>query len=160
MTRRTGAGASINPDHIAVHWAAIILLAASLVAAGVASIDGLLHAALWMVPAPLAWTLPVAVDVFLVATAIATLALRKRGARWAAGMTAGMTFVLVAFSAATNWLYVDATAETGPAAAYGPWIKAAMPVLLLAATEIVAALTTTRNAKRPTRRRKPRRKTS
>lgn len=50
MTRRTGAGASINPDHIAVHWAAIVLLAASLVAAGVASIDGLLHAALWMVP--------------------------------------------------------------------------------------------------------------
>jgi hypothetical protein len=158
MTRRTGSGASINPDHIAVHWAAIVLLAASLVAAGVASIDGLLHAALWMVPPALAWTLPVAVDVFLVATAIATLALRKRGARWAAWMTAGMTVVLVLFSAATNWLYVASTAQPGPAAWYGPWIKAAMPVLLLAATEIVAALTTTKNAPRPTRRRKPRRK--
>ena len=145
MKRRTGAGASINPDHIGFHWAAIIFLFAAVVAAGVASIEGLTHAALWIVPPGLAWTLPVAVDVFLIATAIATLSLRKRGATGAAIMTMTMTFLLVGFSAVVNWLYISTSNAPGtPEATYGPWIKAAMQILLLAATEIVAALTTTR----------------
>jgi hypothetical protein len=54
--------------------------------------------------------------------------------------------VLVAFSSTANWLYVFETTEPGTAAhAYGPWLKAAMPILLLAAVEIIAALTSTRN---------------
>ena len=146
MRRRTGAASTINPDNIVLYWAVIALLVGAVIAAGVASIDGLIHAAAWMVPQALQWTLAVAVDVFLVGTALATLALRKRGAYWEAIGVATITLVLVAFSSSVNWLYVFTSTEPDTDAyLYGPWIKAAMPVLLLAATEIVAALTSTRN---------------
>lgn len=99
-----------------------------------------------MVPDYLQWTLPVAVDVFLVATALATLALRKRGARVAAFGVGVVTLVLVVFSSTANWLYVyESTVPGTPDHLYGPWLKAAMPILLLAAVEIIAALTSTRN---------------
>lgn len=146
MSRRTGAAHTINPDSYALYVMVIILLCGAVIAAGVASIDGLIHAAAWMVPPALQWTLAVAVDVFLVGTALATLALRKRGAYLAAIGVAVITLVLVGFSSTANWLYVHTSTEPGTDAhLYGPWIKAAMPVLLLAATEIVAALTSTRN---------------
>ncbi|MEO5920465.1 MAG: hypothetical protein ABIQ01_04905 [Pseudolysinimonas sp.] len=145
-SRRTGAGATWNSDHIVVHWIVVALLLGAVVSAGVASIDGLLHAAHWIVPAPLLWTLPVAVDVFLFGTALATLALRRRGAIAATIACVVITLVLVLFSASMNWLYIYTTVgiDTTEGLA-GAWIKAAMPVLLLAATEIVAALTSTRN---------------
>lgn len=144
--RKTGAGHTLNPDSYGIYIAVIVMLCGAVIAAGVASVDGLIHAAAWMVPPPLQWTLPVAVDVFLVGTALATLALRKRGAYWEAGGVAFITAVLVAFSAVTNWLYVTTSTEPGTEAhAYGPFIKASMPILLLAATEIVAAMTSTRN---------------
>lgn len=145
-SRRTGAGATWNSDHIAVHWIVVVLLLAAVVSAGIASIEGLLHAAAWIVPPPLQWTLPVAVDVFLFATALATLALRRRGAYGAVIACMVMTLVLVLFSATTNWLYIYTTVGIGTTEGLaGAWIKASMPVLLLAATEIVAALTSTRN---------------
>ena len=135
----------LNPDNVILYWLVVALLCGAVVAAGVASVDGLLHAAEWASPG-LRWTLPVAVDVFLVGTALATLALRKRGAYWATIGCALVTLILVSFSASANWLYVYTSSEPGSdAQAYGPWIKAAMPVLLLAATEIVASLTSTRN---------------
>lgn len=146
MSRRTGAGHTLNPDSFYLYLVVIVLLCGAVVAAGVASIDGLVHAAAWMVPPVLQWTLAVAVDVFLVATALATLALRKRGAIMAALGCGVVTLVLVLFSSTVNWLYVfTSTAPGSEAHLYGPWIKASMPVLLLAATEIVAALTSTRN---------------
>lgn len=146
MTRKTGAAHTINPDSYALYIVVIVFLCGAVVAAGVASVDGLVHAAAWMVPPILQWTLPVAVDVFLVGTALATLALRKRGAHLAAIGVAAITLSLVAFSSTANWLYLYASTEPGTDEhTYGPWIKAAMPVLLLAATEIVAALTSTRN---------------
>ncbi len=146
MSRRTGAGHTLNPDSYSLYLVVIILLCGAVVAAGVASVDGLVHAAAWMVPTVLQWTLPVAVDVFLVGTALATLALRKRGAYLAAVGCAVVTLVLVGFSSTTNWLYVHTSTDPGTDShLYGPWIKASMPVLLLAATEIVAALTSTRN---------------
>jgi len=143
---KTGAGRTVNPDSIGIYYAVVVFLCAAVLAAGVASVEGLLHAAAWMVPDYLQWTLPVAVDVFLVGTALATLALRKRGARWAAFGVAVVTLVLVAFSSTANWLYVFESTEPGsPDHMYGPWLKAAMPILLLAAVEIIAALTSTRN---------------
>lgn len=147
MTRhRTGAGSTVNPDSIGIYYTVVILLCAAVVAAGVASVDGLVHAAAWMVPPALQWTLPVAVDVFLVGTALATLALRKRGAWLAALGVALVTLLLVAFSSTANWLYVFESTEPGTAERmYGPYLKASMPILLLAAVEIVAALTSTRN---------------
>jgi hypothetical protein len=143
---RTGAALTLNPDNAKVYTLVVILLCLALVAAGVASVEGLLNAASWMVPPALQWTLPVAVDIFLVATALATLALRKRGAWFAATMVALVTLALVAFSSTANWLYVFESTEPGtPDHLYGPWLKAAMPILLLAAVEIIAALTSTRN---------------
>lgn len=146
VRRRTGAGIALNPDNIVLYWIIVALLCAAVIAAGVASVEGLLHAAAWMVPPLLQWTLPVAVDVFLVGTALATLALRKRGARRPVIFLSAVTLALVAFSSVANYLYVLTSTEPGTEAhAYGPWIKAAMPVLLLAAVEIVATLTSTRN---------------
>lgn len=143
---RTGAALTLNPDNAKVYALVVALLCLAVVAAGVASVEGLLHAAAWMVPDYLQWTLPVAVDVFLVATALATLALRKRGAQVAAFGVGVVTLVLVAFSSTANWLYVFESTEPGtPDHSYGPALKAAMPILLLAAVEIIAALTSTRN---------------
>lgn len=137
VRRRTGAGIALNPDNIVLYWIIVCLLVAAVVAAGVASVEGLLHAAAWMVPPPLQWTLPVAVDVFLVGTALATLALRKRGARRPVIFLSVVTLALVAFSSVANYLYVLTSTEPGTEAhAYGPWIKAAMPVLLLASDVI------------------------
>lgn len=146
MTRKTGAGATWNPDNLATYWIIVILLFGAVVSAGVASIEGLVHVGGWILPPQLQWTLPVAVDVFLVGTALATLSLRKRRAYKAAIGVAIVTLILVAFSSTANWLYLysiaDPTTIEGQA---GPWVKASMPILLLAAVEIVAALTSTRN---------------
>lgn len=146
MTRRTGAAATWNPDNFPAYVVVVILLCLAVVAAGVASVEGLLHAASWFEPTPLQWTLPVAVDVFLTGTALATLILRKRRAYFAALGVGLVTLALVAFSSVTNFLYVYTTSDqTTIEGAAGPWIKGAMPILLLLALEIVAALTSTRN---------------
>lgn len=145
---RTGAGQAWNPDNIVIYWVEVGLLFAAVIAAGVASIDGLLHFAAYIVDSPVKqWTLPVAVDVFLVGTALATLSLRRRRAHLAAWLTTSVTVALVMFSAYCNYTYLVSTTDIteDPASAAAPWVKAAMPVLLLAATEIVAALTSTRN---------------
>ena len=148
MTRKTGAAATWNPDNIVTYWLEVALLFAAVVAAGVGSIDGLLHYAAYIVDGPgKQWVLPVAVDVFLVGSALATLTLRKRRAYTAAMFVTGVTISLVLFSAYCNYTYMVSTTDVtaDPASAAAPWVKAAMPVLLLAATEIVAALTSTRN---------------
>lgn len=145
--RRTGAGVAWNPDNVVIFWVEVVLLFAAVAAAGIGSIDGLLHYAARIVQPTLQWVLPVAVDVFLVATALATLSLRRRRAHAAVIFCAVVTLVLVAFSAACNYMYLASTTDITAdlAAAAAPWIKASMPILLLAAIEIVAALTSTRN---------------
>lgn len=146
MTRRTGAAATWNPDNFPAYVVVVVLLCLAVIAAGVASVEGLLHAASWFEPTPLQWTLPVAIDVFLTGAALATLILRKRRAYVAAIGVGMVTLVLVAFSAVTNFLYVYTTSDhTTIEGIAGPWIKGSMPILLLLALEIVAALTSTRN---------------
>lgn len=145
---RTGAGMAWNPDNFAIYWVEVGLLFAAVIAAGVGSVDGLLHFAAYIVDHPgKQWTLPVAVDVFLVGSALATLSLRRRRARVAVALTTLVTVSLVLFSSYCNYTYLVSTTDitADPASAAAPWVKAAMPVLLLAATEIVAALTSTRN---------------
>lgn len=145
--RRTGAGMAWNPDNAFIFWIEVGLLFAAVAAAGVGSIDGLLHYATRIVQPELQWVLPVAVDIFLVGTALATLSLRRRRAYAAVVFCGAVTLALVLFSAACNYMYIASTTDltVDLAAAAAPWIKAAMPVLLLAAIEIVAALTSTRN---------------
>jgi peptidoglycan/LPS O-acetylase OafA/YrhL len=146
MTRKTGAAATWNPDNFPTYVVTVTLLCLAVLAAGIGSVEGLYHAGSWSEPPPLQWTLPAAVDVFLIGSALATLQLRKRRAYIAAAGVGVVTLALVTFSSVTNYSYVytrsDHTTLEGVA---GPWIKAAMPVLLLLALEIVAALTSTRN---------------
>ncbi len=146
MTRRTGAAAARTVDNFTAYRFAVVLLSLAVAGGAVGSVEGLLHAGSWAEPSYLQWTLPVAVDVFLVGTALATLMLRERRAYWSAGLCAIVTLALVAFSASVNYAYVLSITEPGTVEhAWGPWIKGSMPVLLLAALEIIAALTSTRN---------------
>lgn len=146
MTRRTGAAATRSADRIGIYRLTVVLLCLAVGGGAIGSVEGLLHAGSWAEPSWLQWTLPLSVDVFLVGTALATLALRERRAYWAAGFCALVTLALVTFSAAMNYLYVQSiTDPTTIAGQVGPWIKGSMPVLLLLALEIIAALTSTRN---------------
>lgn len=145
MSRRTGAGALVNPDNIGVYWVAVSLLVLGALAPLVASVDGLLHVAAWYMPAALQWTLPFAFDVLMIGSAITALALRRRHARWEAACATGLTLVLVLASAWANWLqkYVELDQSTLEGQA-SPWIKAAMPLLTFLGFEVIAMITSTR----------------
>lgn len=146
MTRRTGAAATRTVDNFTAYRITVVLLSVAVAGGAVGSVDGLLHAGSWAEPSWLQWTLPVAVDVFLVGSALATLMLRERRAYWSAGFVAIVTLALVAFSAVMNYQYILSTTAPGTIEhIYGPFIKGSMPVLLLLALEIIAALTSTRN---------------
>lgn len=137
MTRRTGAAATRTVDNYRAYVLTVVLLSLAVAGGAVGSVEGLLHAGSWAEPTWLQWTLPVAVDVFLVGTALATLMLRERRV---------VTLALVTFSALMNFQYVLSITEPGTIEhTYGPFIKGSMPVLLLLALEIIAALTSTRN---------------
>jgi len=145
VSARTGAGALVNPDNIAVYRIVIVVLAAAAIGSLVASVDGLLHVASWYMAPHLTWTLPLALDGFMIGTAIATLSLRHRHAHAEAAVLAVLTVALVAFSAWANWVQVASTV-TGTALheQAAPWIKAAMPLIVLFSTETIAMLTSTR----------------
>lgn len=145
MTRRTGAGALVNPDNLIAYWVAVALLTAGALAPLVASVDGLLHVAAWYMPEALQWTLPFAFDVLMIGSAITALALRRRHARIEATAATVLTLTLVLASGWANWLqkYVELDQSTVEGQA-SPWIKAAMPLLTFIGFEIIAMLTSTR----------------
>lgn len=143
---RTGAGKAINPDNIVIHSIVLVLLALVILATFIGSADGLLHAAAWFLPWQLQWTVLVAVDVFLVACGIATLAMRRRRAHVATAVLVLLTVLLVVYSSAMNWTYIEQT--IGIDTTIGLWsamTKAAMPWLLLASLEVAAAMLSIRN---------------
>lgn len=146
MRNRTGAGRVINPDNIVIHYVVLVLLAGVILATFIGSADGLLHAAAWFLPVQLQWTVLVAVDVFLIACGIATLAMRRRRAHAATAVLVALTVLLVVYSSAMNWTYVEQTIGTDTT--IGLWsamTKAAMPWLLLASLEVAAAMLSIRN---------------
>lgn len=146
VRNRTGAGKAINPDNIVIHYVVLIMLALVIIATFIGSADGLLHAAGWFLPVQLQWTVLVAVDVFLVACGIATLAMRRRRAHVATGVLVALTVALVVYSSLMNWTYVEQTLGTDTT--IGLWsamTKAAMPWLLLASLEVAAAMLSIRN---------------
>jgi hypothetical protein len=146
VRNRTGAGRVINPDNIVIHYVVLVLLAGVIAATFIGSADGLLHAAAWFLPVQLQWTVLVAVDVFLIACGIATLAMRRRRAHGATGVLVALTVLLVVYSSAMNWTYVEQT--IGIDTTIGLWsamTKAAMPWLLLASLEVAAAMLSIRN---------------
>ena len=146
LARRTGSGATINIDNVVVHYVAVILLSAAVLAGGTGSIEGLWHAASWAEPVELQWTLPTAVDVFLVGTALLSLIFRRRRKIGAAILAAAVTIALVSFSSFVN--YQRSMSVWDPATdpdCLGPVIKAAMPWLLLVALELLAMLLSVKN---------------
>ncbi|TXK17382.1 hypothetical protein [Homoserinibacter sp. GY 40078] len=148
---RSGSGAAKSADNIAMHRLANLALVLGVVAGGVGSIDGLLHAAEMAFTPALSWVLPTALDVFLVGTAVATLALRERRAWAAVAFCVVVTLGLVGFSAVVNFTYWQSVTTPGTLPhEIGPFIKGAMPVLLLVALEILAAINTTKRRVLPT----------
>jgi hypothetical protein len=148
---RTGSGATKSADRITFHRFANFMLVAAVVAGGVGSIDGLLAAAEIAFAPAFHWVLPTALDVFLVGTAVATLALRERKAWVAVGFCILVSLALVGFSAIVNYTYWQSINEPGTLAyEVGPFIKGSMPVLLLVALEILAAINTTKRRSTPT----------
>ncbi len=145
MTRRTGAGALVNPDNVVIYGITVAILTLASLAPLVASVNGLLHVAAWYLPELFRWTLPFAFDAMMIGCAIAALALRRRHAWLEAWVTTGITVVLVLASAVANWLEVYARIEAETIQGdWSPWIKAAMPVLTYAGFEVIAMLTSTR----------------
>lgn len=143
---RTGSGATINIDNIAVHYVVLAFLAAAIVGGGTGSIEGLWHVAGWFEPDHLQWTLPMAVDVFLVGLAILSLVFRRRRRYLAAVLAAIVTVALVTFSSWANYTYQAAISDTStPAGQFGPWLKASLPFLLLLGIEFAAALLSTKS---------------
>lgn len=143
--RRTGAGSLVNPDNIVLYWITIGVLGAAAVASLVESVEGLLHVGGWYLPFELQWTLPFALDGFMIGTFLANLALRRRHAYVEATVLTVMTALLVLFSCVANFLQAYLVAD--PSTLEGqasPWIKGAMPLLVFAAFEAIAMLTSTR----------------
>lgn len=147
---RTGSGATRSADNIAWHHLANLALVIGVAAGGVGSIDGLLAAAEIAFKPEMHWVLPAAVDVFLIGAAIATLALRERRAWPAVAFCVLVTLGLVGFSAVVNFTYWQSVTEAGTLAReVGPFIKGSMPILLLVALEILAAINTTKRKTTP-----------
>jgi peptidoglycan/LPS O-acetylase OafA/YrhL len=148
---RTGSAATKSADNIWMHRLANLALVLAVVAGGVGSIDGLLAAAETAFAPAFHWVLPTALDVFLVGAAVATLALRERRAWGAVVFCIVVSLALVAFSAVVNFTYWQSVNEPGTLAyEVGPFIKGSMPVLLLVALEILAAINTTKRRSTPT----------
>lgn len=148
---RSGSGATKSADNIWMHRLANVALILGVAAGAVGSVDGLLHAAELAFSPELRWVLPAALDVFLVGTAVATLALRERRAWAAVVFCIVVTLGLVGFSAVVNFTYWQSVTEPGTLAhEVGPFIKGSMPVLLLIALEILAAINTTKRRVMPT----------
>lgn len=138
---RTGAGARLNADHIALYhlsvWGTIFVAAAAVAI----SWNGLSAAAAWLLlPPHLTWLLPAALDVTIVVFTLATLARRSRGEGVALLLLGA--YGLTAISAATNALHVwlesprDLTTATNAANA----ANATTPTDL-AATDLAATAT-------------------
>lgn len=135
--RRTGAAATINPDHVAVHRLIVAGVVIALLAAIATSWAGLM----WvgeqqLLPAELRWLTPVMIDVPLVVLTVARGALMKRGIP-TRGLIVGIV-ALTAFSSAANAAHTLTVAgfATLPAL-LGASTNALAPWLILAMTEVL-----------------------
>ena len=137
LSRRTGAGAAINPDHVMMHRLIIFGVTVALAAAVLTSWNGLILVGQWqLLPSDLRWLTPVMVDVPLIVLTLARGALRKRGIA-AKGLLWGIV-ALTVFSSTANALHV--IAETDGASiqvVIGALTDALSPWLILAMTEVL-----------------------
>jgi hypothetical protein len=137
IKHRTGAAATINPDHVGMHKLIVAGVIVTLFAAVVTSWNGLVWVgAQQLLPLLFRPTTPVMIDVPLIVLTLARGALAKRGID-ARGLLVGI-FALTAFSSAANLLHTVAIGGLGSIpAALGAATNGLAPWLILAMTEVL-----------------------
>lgn len=158
MTRRTGAGARINADHIGLYWLIVGGILATAAAAIVTSWNGLIFVAEWQgLPFQWRWVTPVMIDVAIIVFTLGSLAKKSRGESLVLFVLGA--YGLTAISSAAN--FVHTIALRGGLSNYEDWTGAALnalaPLLILLTTEVLGALVT--RPKRQPKRRKVKRRT-
>lgn len=142
MTRRTGAGTRINPDHVSMHIVTVIGVVIVFTAALLTSWQGLVWVAAQQQLAPeWRWITPIMIDVPIVVMTVAGIVFRqRRDTTWL--VNAGAV-LLTAISSAANFLHTVSIAGLGTFEAWiGATINALAPWLVLLTTEVLGALIT------------------
>lgn len=158
-TRRTGAGARINADHIGLYWLIVAGILATATAAIITSWNGLIYVAGWQqLPTEFRFVTPVMIDVAIIVFTLGKLAKVSRGEGHVL-FTLG-AYSLTAVSAAANFLH---TIDLGGLASFEAWtgalLNALAPLLILLTTEVLGSLIT-RPKRIPKKRKNARRSTA
>jgi hypothetical protein len=141
---KTGAGARIGGDHIALQYVVIAGVVLTALASFTISFTSLLAVAEWQAtPEYLAFLTPLMVDLPVVVFSVATIMFRhreQRGGEWAAR---ALAIVMTAVSSSANFLH---TASVRGLDGYEDWIGASFnalaPILVLCCTEVLGGLIT------------------
>lgn len=155
-TRRTGAGARINADHIGLYWLIVAGILATAGAAIITSWNGLIYVAVWQgLTEEWRWVTPVMIDVAIVVFTLGSLAKKSRGENLVLFVLGA--YGLTAISSAANFLHTIALRGLDD---FEDWTGAALnalaPLLILLTTEVLGALVT--RPKRAPRKRRASRK--
>lgn len=139
---RTGAGARINADHIALYRLIVAGILATAAAAIVTSWNGLIYVAAWQQLIPgLRWVTPVMIDVAIVVFTLGDLAKKSRGEN-AVLFNLGK-YTLTAISSSANFLHTVSISGLGDFQAItGACLNAVAPTLILLTTEVLGSLIT------------------
>ncbi len=141
-TRRTGAGARINADHINLYWLIVAGIMATATAAIITSWNGLVYVAQWQQLAPeWRWVTPVMIDVAIVVFTLGALAKRSRGESLLLFQIGA--YGLTAISSTANFLHTVAIGGLSSFEDYtGAGLNALAPLLILLTTEVLGSLIT------------------
>jgi len=142
MTRRTGAGTRINPDHINMQRLVVVGVVIAFLASVMTSWNGLVAVAEWQgLPTAWRWLTPLMIDVPIVVLTLAGLILRKReDATWLVDVGA---YTLTSVSAIANFMHTESVRGLGtPESWAGAIINALAPFLVLLSTEVLGGLIT------------------
>jgi len=134
---RTGAGETMNPDHIGMHRLIVVGVIVTLLAAIGTSWNGLIFVAGWQkLPEQLRWLTPVMIDVPLVVLTLVRGVLRKRGIR-AGGLLWGI-LGLTLYSSTANFVHtVSGSNFRDLGVLMGALTNALAPWLILSLTEVL-----------------------
>jgi uncharacterized membrane protein len=139
---RTGAGARINADHVAVYWAINTGVVATVLVGIVASWDGLIHVSEWGVfPAGAGVLLPILIDLPISVLALASLALKSRGRPGISAVMLGLSILFTSFAGVANFIYVADSVGLDNYRDYTAAIfKALAPAIQLVMVEVLGVL--------------------
>jgi hypothetical protein len=139
---RTGAGARINADHVAVYWAINTGVIATVLVGIVASWDGLIHVSEWGVfPAGAGVLLPILIDLPISVLALASLALKSRGRPGVSAVMLVLSILFTSFAGVANFIYVADSVGLDNYRDYTAAIfKALAPAIQLVMVEVLGVL--------------------